>query len=195
MNAFENWRRIDDVPGDYWISDRGNVGTERSGRIRLLHPCLKANGYLRVTFAGSVERYVHLLVAKAFLGLCPSGWRVRHVDDNKQNNIVTNLEYASRKHSTMLAKARGTFRAAPLKGKFGVDNPLMFKLSESARKLLVCRIAMGEEMSAITNELGIAYSTLWNAVQPVLGCTRGTTIRKASLEWFLSQDFDKNPIT
>lgn len=42
---------------------------------------------------------VHREVALAFLGPCPSGQEVRHLDGNHQNNRVENLKYGTKKEN------------------------------------------------------------------------------------------------
>lgn len=37
---------------------------------------------------------VHKLVALAFLGKCPSGLTIKHIDGNKNNNCISNIQYA-----------------------------------------------------------------------------------------------------
>lgn len=80
---------------NYSISDDGRVMNNRNGNI------LKAfetyNGYLRVGLNGKYIR-VHLLVANAFLQSTKrEGMQVNHIDGNKLNNHVSNLEWCSAK--------------------------------------------------------------------------------------------------
>ena len=54
------------------------------------------NGYLQVCLCKDGKRKTHLihrLVAQAFLGECPYGYHVDHLDFNKENNSVDNLRY------------------------------------------------------------------------------------------------------
>lgn len=58
-------------------------------------PCyIQVNGYL-----------VHRLVAYAFLGPCPEGMEVDHIDDNMLNNNANNLRYVT--HEENLRKKVG----------------------------------------------------------------------------------------
>lgn len=51
--------------------------------------------YLSVILTGYGKRRccrIHVLVAEAFIGIIPKGYHVHHIDDNKQNNNINNLE-------------------------------------------------------------------------------------------------------
>lgn len=45
---------------------------------------------------------IHRLVAEAHLGPRPKGYEVNHIDENKQNNVLENLEYVT--HSENMKK-------------------------------------------------------------------------------------------
>lgn len=45
------------------------------------------------------KKYVHVLVAEAFIGECPEGYQVDHVDGDKSNNDLSNLEYVSKREN------------------------------------------------------------------------------------------------
>lgn len=99
-------------PG-YSVTGDGVVFTHRKGeRIgrggkrplivadyrRPLRGCVTTKGYVTVGIrVGGKSRPVgvHQLVADAFLGPCPPGQQVRHLDGCPSNNRVTNLAYGS----------------------------------------------------------------------------------------------------
>jgi hypothetical protein len=94
----ENWR---DIPGfpDYQASDLGRIRSHKYGvwKVLRLTPHSK-NGYLVVSprVAGQyVVRSVHRLIARAFLGDA-EGRDVNHINGNKHDNSLQNLEYLSR---------------------------------------------------------------------------------------------------
>jgi hypothetical protein len=104
----EQWRPI--FGGAYEVSDFGNVRRASAGRRtfvgRLLKPTPLKIGYFKVApVVDGVNRfsYVHVLVAEAFLGPRPPGTDINHIDGNKQNNRVANLEYVS--HAANMAHA------------------------------------------------------------------------------------------
>jgi hypothetical protein len=53
-------------------------------------------GGFRNRLAGDEMLYVHRLVLSAFVGSCPPGMECCHWDDDKANNTVWNLRWASR---------------------------------------------------------------------------------------------------
>jgi hypothetical protein len=73
---------------------------------RLLRPAI-ANGYLRIKPQhAKPSLYVHRLVAAAFLGECPRGLEVNHIDGNRINARAENLEYVTRSANNINAVQR-----------------------------------------------------------------------------------------
>ena len=59
-------------------------------------------GYLgRAMFLNKkyVHKRVHQLVAECYIGPCPKGKEVDHIDNNKLNNHYTNLQYLTRQEN------------------------------------------------------------------------------------------------
>ena len=93
----EEFREIKDYEGDYQISNLGRVKSLKYGKERILKQSFNSNGYLTVGLcknAKETKKKIHQLVAIAFLGHIPDGHNicVDHVDNDKLNNNVTNLQ-------------------------------------------------------------------------------------------------------
>ena len=59
------------------------------------------------------QRYVHSLVAQAFLGTQEKGITVNHKDGNKLNNHISNLEYCTYSQNNMHARKIGLNTYSP----------------------------------------------------------------------------------
>lgn len=90
------------IPGyPYHVSDYGHVTSNRDGRV--LKPLDNGNGYLGVALfpadgsgGNSGHRiYIHQLVLRAFVGPCPEGHNVNHINGDKGDNRLANLEYVT----------------------------------------------------------------------------------------------------
>jgi len=94
----DTWR---DIPGfpDYQASDRGRVRSRKSGAWQVLcQTPHRGNGYLVVSprvDGHYVTRSVHRLIARAFFGEA-AGRDVNHINGDKHDNRLENLEYLSR---------------------------------------------------------------------------------------------------
>jgi hypothetical protein len=104
----EEWRDIAGFEGLYMISSHGNARSiprivERSGStMRIPGGALELNanrGYRRINLrknGKTFQRFIHQLVAEAFIGERQPGQDTRHLDGNSLNNRVENLAYGSR---------------------------------------------------------------------------------------------------
>ena len=100
--AQEEWRSVIGYEGWYEVSNLARVKRVRAGKGTVagykLRPALMQIGYHIVCLSknSSIERYkkyVHHLVAEAFIGPRPSGYQINHIDGNKANSLPSNLEY------------------------------------------------------------------------------------------------------
>lgn len=95
---------------EYEISDTGCI---RRGN-KVLKASINAQGYLQISLCSNGRRRVctvHRLLAEAFLPN-PKGLEVvRHLDDNKLNNALSNLCWGSYSDNVQDAKANGLVRS------------------------------------------------------------------------------------
>ena len=94
--ASPEWRPVVGFEGLYEVSSVGEVRSLRLGRIIARYK--GHGGYMLVAVrrdAQSKVAKVHRLVAAAFIGTCPAGQQVNHIDGNKTNNHASNLEYVT----------------------------------------------------------------------------------------------------
>lgn len=109
------WKPIKGYEGLYEISNDGRVrrlrftnGSHDFEKVRECKQTLNTWGYMTVNLSknGKVNtKRVHRLVANAFLG--ESNLQIDHIDGNKQNNRLDNLEYVTPKENTNRAWSKG----------------------------------------------------------------------------------------
>lgn len=101
----EIWVDVIGYDGLYEVSNLGNVKscdgvfknqyTSWPKKGKLLKPRVHTGGYLRVNLWDNgrvTDKYIHRLVADAFLPFDPDRPYINHKDGNKTNNVVSNLE-------------------------------------------------------------------------------------------------------
>lgn len=96
----EIWKDIEGYEDLYEVSDEGNVRNKNTGRI--LKPNKTHKGYLYVNLCKdgiSKHKLIHRLVAQAFIPNPLNLLEVNHIDENKTNNNVENLEFCSRQYN------------------------------------------------------------------------------------------------
>jgi len=88
----EIWKNIAGFDGKYQVSTWGRVRSVNG----ILKPYVNHKGYLKIGLMRNGmchKRRVHRLVAQAFIPNHLGLPEVNHIDGNKQNNSVTNLEW------------------------------------------------------------------------------------------------------
>lgn len=119
---------------DYYISQFGDVYSRK--HIKKLNPRINEDGYLVVKISNK-SISIHRLVMLVFCGPPPSkGMQVNHIDGNKQNNSIDNLEYVTQKenlyHAMKLGIHSRSFRPCKLIDPNGVEH-ITDNLSEFCR--------------------------------------------------------------
>jgi len=115
----EVWKPTHIYPTHYRVSNLGNVkrimpgrGAKIHGNLKPFLNCNNKSGHYRVRLVkNAIEKdcYVHVLVARAFLGNPKKGYECNHIDANNRNNILKNLEYITHKENIRHAFRNGLF--------------------------------------------------------------------------------------
>jgi predicted XRE-type DNA-binding protein len=102
-NPQEEWRRVPGLEHVFIVSNLGRVRMapeyhkRRAGQIAKQH--MVTLGYLCVSYSPAKKKVklvaVHRLVMLAFVGPCPDGKEVHHIDKCKANNRLDNLMYVT----------------------------------------------------------------------------------------------------
>lgn len=136
----EIWKPIEGYEGLYEISNFGNVKSlARSWNFRdygngkvqvvkskekILKNTISKCGYTQARLSKNNKhglKAVHRLVAKAFIPNPENKPQVNHIDGNKQNNRVDNLEWCNNSENQLHAWKLG-LQTPYWKGKFGKDH-------------------------------------------------------------------------
>ena len=112
----EIWKDIPEYEGLYQISNLGNVkslyrlaNNNHIIKERILKPQENYNGYFIVNLYKNNKmqaRFVHRLVGKVFINNPNNYNYINHIDKNKSNNKVNNLEWCTQSYNVIYSKGK-----------------------------------------------------------------------------------------
>jgi len=177
MKDVEEWRPIGLFHGGDWTGmyEASSLGRVRS-LDRIVHTSTGPRKYqgklLRliendlgrqlvslsdVASGAAVKAKVHRLVAFVFMGACPPGLEVCHIDGDKHNNRSSNLKYATRAEN-------GADRVGHLGGNKGERHGLA-KLTEKSVLEIRQRAASGETRASLALGYGVSQAAIGHVIR------------------------------
>lgn len=192
----EIWKDIKGFEGYYQISNMGNVRSlDRFDGIRNLRgqsirPNSKRNGYLQVGLRRDSKRKwttIHRLVATHFIDNPENRPQVNHIDGNKLNNTVDNLEWATPAQNLYHARKNNLIEAP--KGKEHVNFGICGAESKSAKK--VVRYDKDSKETKVYEALILTEDDGFDRTSVSKCCNKKLKTHKG-YQWYFIEDFDKD---
>lgn len=147
------WKPIKNYDGLYEVSDAGEIRSvdrfvktgikyneSRLVKSKPLKPRKKSNGYLTVDLCkdGKVTTtLVHRLVAEAFVPNPLNKYYVNHIDSNRENNSVANLEWVTSSENRRHGMEYGNVVFRQTRKVTCADNGLIFEQAKIAAQWLL----------------------------------------------------------
>lgn len=170
----EIWHDIKNYEGYYQVSNFGNVkGLDRKittvyGKQRLLKGKMMKlvkdrDGYLTVKLSKNntlKHGKVHRLVAESFLDEISYKNEVNHIDGNKENNKIENLEWCTSSENRKHAVENRLLKVV------GSENPMSKLNEENVTKIraLYNENKKQNNILKLATEFGVSFQTIWEIV-------------------------------
>lgn len=157
MIVIEEWKDIEGFGGLYQVSNLGRVRSIR----KILTPKDNGHGYKSVCLCLGLNRYyryIHRLVAEAFIPNPKRFKEVDHIDCSRDNNSVTNLRWTSHKlNCNDITRAN--------------------RISKGNVEIII----EGKSLRDLSKELCIPYCTLWRRIKA--GWSNEDIIKTPKRKW------------
>lgn len=157
----EQWRDIPGYEGHYQISDHGQVLNCHTGKLMKCslkgRKGLQYPGVTLTKDCAPTTFTVHRLVALAFIGARPDGAEINHINGNKMDARVSNLEYVTHK-ANMAHAAENNLMASGARH---------FKASLTQDAVDECRRLWNEgqlSLAEIANRVGSSAGAVWHVL-------------------------------
>ena len=145
---------------DYYLTSDGQVISLRQTKPKVLKAAVDGHGYKRVTISGKTVR-IHRAVAIYFIPNPENKPTVNHIDGNKLNNDISNLEWATSSEQMQHVFANGL---SPKCSKLNKD--MIRNIKKDMDKMSPAKLRAKYPDYNITSDLltRIRYKTNWSHV-------------------------------
>lgn len=150
------WKDIEGFKGLYQINPMGTVRSFAYGYPKVMKPHRMKVGYMAITFGGR-PRYLHRLLAEAFIPNPDGKLYINHKDGDKTNNRLENLEWCT--HQENMQHAQRTGLVPPSNIGPGEKSPAA-KLTDSKVRSIKDMLAHGYSHQFIADMFGVAKGTI-----------------------------------
>ena len=132
------------------IFDNGTIYRELKNKCKLLKPIASSNGYwmLRIN---NKKTLAHRIILEAFKG--KSDLTVDHIDGNKLNNSLDNLEYVTMQENLIRS------------WKIGLRDNQRLKQKDQFKKPVIWNGILFESGIALASEIGVCHQAISNALK------------------------------
>jgi hypothetical protein len=175
----EVWKDIDGYEGLYQVSNFGRI---RRGE-RLKTPHVDHGGYLTVWLSKHSKMKclkVHRLVASAFIPNPAGKKTVNHIDGNKQNNCVTNLEWATHSENIIHANKTGLRTVTEAQRKAASKNGKKTCAENRPKKAVYCK---NGEMQKCFESAHAGARYVHGSASAIIQCCKGKAKTHKGYEW------------
>lgn len=162
MPDIQEWKTVSGLPL-YEVNIHGQVRNVKTGRLLKMH--MNVYGYMAYVLRGNDKgntRFVHKLIAEAFLPRPEGKTEINHKDLNRSNYAIENLEWVTSSENKQHAIRMGGGRGYPVEKQLAIltyegcghySQPEVAKLFKVSRKMVQStkrkfQYAVGERVSA-----------------------------------------------
>lgn len=173
----EIWKDIPGFEGFYQVSNFGNVktvgrygynpGSRRTKpfkfwiKERVLRPDVNTSGYKYVILCVDSNKkpiMIHTAVAITFLGERTKNMSIDHIDGNKMNNCVSNLEYVTYRENNLRAYRTGCKKIGRESSKSKI------KTEEQEDRIIYLRYIEKLTYNEISKIMGVSKTTVYRCL-------------------------------
>lgn len=134
----------------------------KTGKLHEVKQSVHKSGYLY--FNLNWKKFLsHRFIWEAFFGPIPEGWQINHIDENKQNNNIENLELCDRTYNNNFGTR--TERCSKQVNQYDMDGTLVATYPSAMEAARQTGFAQGYISSCCNGKYKSAYKFIWRYVE------------------------------